>query len=120
MPEADPSEPAASEAALEARTVIIGVISAPGTSTELAERIGARLPGVRWVVRFVSDRLVDGPADLSQLISAARRRLIDEQWHLTVCMTDLPLESARRPVVAQGRHSHSRHPTPRTQLMAVV
>ena len=43
---------------------------------DLAERIGARLPSVRWVVRFVSDRLVDGPADLSQLISAARRRLL--------------------------------------------
>ena len=73
MPEADQPEPASSEAAPEPRTVIIGVISAPGTSTELAERlrpdlterIGARLPSVRWVVRFVSDRLVDGPADLS-------------------------------------------------------
>ena len=105
MPEADPPEPASSEAAPEPRTVIIGVISAPGTSTELAERlrpdlterIGARLPGVRWVIRFVSDRLVDGPADLSQLIAAARRRLIDEQWHLTVCVTDLPLQTARRP-----------------------
>ena len=94
------------------RTVIIGVISAPGTSTELAERlrpdlterIGAR-PGVRWgSVRL--DRLVDGPADLSQLISAARRRLIDEQWHLTVCVTDLPLQTARRPVVAHASMTH--------------
>ena len=58
MPEADPPEPASSEAAAEPRTVIIGVISAPGTSTELAERIrpdlteriGARLPSVRWVI----------------------------------------------------------------------
>ena len=114
MPEADPPEPASSEAAPEPRTVIIGVISAPGTSTELAERlrpdlterIGARLPSVRWVVRFVSDRLVDGPADLSQLISAARRRLIDEQWHLTVCLTDLPLQTARRPVVAHASMTH--------------
>ena len=39
MPEADPPEPASSEAAPEPRTVIIGVISAPGTSTELAERL---------------------------------------------------------------------------------
>lgn len=113
MPEAPP-EPAASEAAPVPRTVIIGVISAPGTSTELAERlrpdlterIGARLPGVRWVVQFVSDRLVEGPADLSQLISAARRRLIDEQWQLTVCVTDLPLQTARRPVVAHASMTH--------------
>ena len=114
MPEPDPPEPASSEAAAEPRSVIIGVISAPGTSTELterlrpdlSERIAARLPGVRWVVRFVSDRLVDGPADLSQLISAARRRLIDEQWHLTVCVTDLPLQTARRPVVAHASMTH--------------
>src|SRR4029450_2615428 len=97
MPEADPAEPAASEAAPEARTVIIGVIAAPGTSTELAERlrpdlterIGARLPGVRWVVRFVSDRLVDGPAGLSQLISAARRGLMGEQWRRHVGVAHL-------------------------------
>ncbi len=114
MPESDPPAPASSEAAAEPRTVIIGVISAPGTSTELterlrpdlSERIGARLPGVRWVVRFVSDRLVEGPADLSQLIGAARLRLIDEQWHLTVCVTDLPLQTARRPVVAHASMTH--------------
>jgi hypothetical protein len=94
--------------------VILGVVSAPGISTELAERlrpdlaewIGARLPGVDWVVRFVSDRLVDGPADLTQLISAARRRLIDERWHLMVCVTDLPLQTARRPVVAHASMTH--------------
>jgi hypothetical protein len=114
MPESDPAEPASGEAVAEPRTVIIGVVSAPGTSTELTERlrpdlselIGARLPSVRWVVRFVSDRLVEGPADLSQLISAARRRLIDEQWHLTVCVTDLPLQTARRPVVAHASMTH--------------
>jgi uncharacterized membrane protein len=94
--------------------VILGVVSTPGTCTEiaeqlrpdLAERIGARLPAVGWVVRFVSDRLVDGPADLTQLISVARRRLIDEQWHLTVCITDLPLQTARRPVVAHASMTH--------------
>jgi hypothetical protein len=94
--------------------VILGVVSAPGISTELAERlrpdlaecIGTRLPGVDWVVRFVSDPLVDGPADLTELISAARRRLIDERWHLMVCVTDLPLQTARRPVVAHASMTH--------------
>src|SRR4029450_12391554 len=66
----------------------------------------AGIPSVRLVVRFVSDRLVEGPADLSQLISAARRRLIDEQWQLTVCVTDLPLQTARRPVVAHASMTH--------------
>ena len=35
MPEPNPPEPASSEAAPEPRTVIIGVISAPGNPTEL-------------------------------------------------------------------------------------
>jgi hypothetical protein len=84
--------------------VILGVIAAPGTSAEIAERlrpdlakrIGVRLQGVRWEVRFVSDRLVDGPADPSQLMSAARRRLIDERWHLTVCFPATVVRISRR------------------------
>jgi len=50
MPEADPPEPASSEAAPEPCTVIIGVISAPGTSTELAERLRPDLTErIGWV-----------------------------------------------------------------------
>ena len=114
MPEADPPEPASSQAAPEPRTVIIGVISAPGTSTELAERlrpdlterIGARLPGVRWVVRFVSRSTCRRASGSFPAHLRARRRLIDEQWHLTVCVTDLPLQTARRPVVAHASMTH--------------
>jgi hypothetical protein len=95
-------------------TVVLGVISAPGAATELAQRlraqlaehIAAGLPGVDWSIRFVSDRLVDRPADLSQLIAAGRRRLIDEGWQLALCLTDLPLQTARRPVVAHASMTH--------------
>src|SRR5205814_1459710 len=64
------------------------------------------LAGVDWSIRFVSDRLVDRPADLSQLIAAARRRVIDEGWQLALCLTDLPLQTARRPVVAHASMTH--------------
>lgn len=112
MPDADPAGSPSSTG--DPRTVVVGVVSAPGPCAELAERlgpdldgrIGARLPSVRWEVRLVTDRLVDGPADLSQLISAARRRLVDEPWQLTVCVTDLPLQTARRPVVAHASMTH--------------
>ena len=113
MPEADPPEPASSEAAPEPRTVIIESSphrEPPRNSPSGSDPISpsGSVPGYRafagWFGSF--------PIDLStgqrifQLISAARRRLIDEQWHLTVCVTDLPLQTARRPVVAHASMTH--------------
>jgi hypothetical protein len=98
----------------EPDVVVVGVVASPGPSAELAEsvlpdlaeRLAARLPGVRWVVEFVVDRLVEAPADLSQLVAAARRKLIENRWKLVVCVTDLPLQTARRPVVAHASMTH--------------
>ena len=74
---------------------------------EIADRLSAELPGVRWKVEFVSDRLAEPPTDLSDLISAGRRMLLDRGWHLAVCITDLPLQTARRPVIAHVSATHS-------------
>jgi hypothetical protein len=97
-----------------AGVVTVGLIAAPGPCAELAEsvlpqladRLSHRLPGVRWVIELVPDRLVAAPADLSQLIGAARRLLIQHHWQFAVCITDLPLQTARRPVVAHASMSH--------------
>jgi hypothetical protein len=61
---------------------------------------------VRWRLEFVSDRLVEPPTDLSAIISAGRRMLLDRGWHLAVCVTDLPLQTARRPVIAHASATH--------------
>jgi hypothetical protein len=58
-------------------------------------------------VEFVSDRLVEPPTDLSELISAGRRMLLERGWHLVVCVTDLPLQTSRRPVIAHVSATHS-------------
>jgi hypothetical protein len=94
--------------------LVVGLVASPGAATDLAsgllpdlaERINDRLPGRQWTVRLVSDRLVDGPADLTQLVAAARRRMLAEGWALAVCITDLPLQTARRPVVAHASSTH--------------
>ena len=99
---------------VESMDVVIGLVASPGPATDLANellpdlsrRITARLPGARWDVQLVSDRLVERPADLTELISAARRRLLSDGWQLVVCLTDLPLQTARRPVVAHASASH--------------
>jgi hypothetical protein len=94
--------------------IIVGLLASPGPAAELtesllaeiADRLPQQLPGVRWRLEFVSDRLVQPPTGLSELISAGRRMLLDRGWHLAVCVTDLPLQTARRPVIAHASATH--------------
>jgi hypothetical protein len=94
--------------------IVVGLLASPGPASELtesllpeiADRLPERLPGVRWRLEFVSDRLVEPPTDLSAIVSAGRRMLLDRGWHLAVCVTDLPLQTARRPVIAHVSTTH--------------
>lgn len=94
--------------------VAIGLISAPGTATEMAAaladdlraELALHLPSVHWRVPTVVDSLVHPPADDATLIAAARDRLLKEDWDLVVCLTDLPLKARRRPVVAHASPLH--------------
>src|ERR1700729_3911006 len=94
--------------------LVIGLLAAPGPASELteslvgeiADRLAGQLRGVRWRGEFVSDRLVQPPTDLSELIAAGRRMLLERGWHLAVCITDLPLQTARRPVIAHVSATH--------------
>ena len=99
---------------MSAGEVVIGLISAPGTVTEVASNLAddlraelsVQLPTVQWRVPAVVDVLVHPPADDAALVSAARERLLDETWDLVVCLTDLPLRAHRRPVVAHASPLH--------------
>src|ERR1700678_3085564 len=94
--------------------IVVGLLASPGPASELTESLlpdiagwlPERLPGVRWRLEFISDRLVEPPTDLSAIISAGRRMLLDRGWHLAVCVTDLPLQTARRPVIAHVSTTH--------------
>ena len=94
--------------------VTIGLISAPGSATDIAStlaedlhaELGLHLPTVQWRVPTVVDALVHPPADDAALVAAARDRLLKEDWDLVVCLTDLPLKAHRRPVVAHASPLH--------------
>jgi hypothetical protein len=94
--------------------LVVGLLASPGSAAELtealvaevADRLAMQLPGVRWKVEFLIDRLVEPPTDLTEVISAGRRMLLERGWNLVVCVTDLPLQTARRPVIAHVSATH--------------
>jgi hypothetical protein len=77
-----------------------------GLADELAARLSQRYPGVRWEVVPVRDRLVTPPVKLTELVDAARGRLLDGDWDLAVCVTDLPLRLGRRPLLTHSSPTH--------------
>jgi hypothetical protein len=94
--------------------VVLGLIAAPGTTSEVAdgllvdlpERLAERFAGVTWSLDLIEDPLVAPPARDGEIIAAARSRLLERGWDLGICLTDLPLRAQRRPVVAHASASH--------------
>jgi hypothetical protein len=100
----------------EAPTVVeLGLVVTPALdpqvvqklSDDLAPILAERYPGVRWTITPLREPLVAPPAGLSELIDAARTRLLEEQWDLVVHVTDLPLRISRHPVVTHSSPTHS-------------
>ena len=99
---------------MSADEVVIGIISAPGSASEISSvlsedlhaELSFHLPTVQWREFIVVDALVQPPADDAALVAAARDRLLKEGWDLVVCLTDLPLRAHRRPVVAHASPLH--------------
>jgi hypothetical protein len=93
----------------------LGVLAAPTLSAailsalenDLVATLPTRLPGGDWRVEVVQAPLLSLPATDSELVAAARELLLDHEWDLAVCLTDLPLHVARRPVVAHASPVHA-------------
>ena len=73
---------------------------------ELERVLAERYPHVTWDLTAIRESLVTPPADVPELVDAARARLLDEDWDLVVYVTELPLRIARRPLL---RHSSPTH-----------
>lgn len=92
-------------------SIVLGIAGAPGTAywlarglaqSGLSEELERRLPGARWCVEVIEDRLVQPPASDAAIAEAARKMLLDKGWDVVVCLTDLPLHVRRRPVLAHA------------------
>jgi hypothetical protein len=97
-----------------ATEIRVGVLVAPGLSAglvgrlveDVTEELRGRHPRIRWRIETVVDGLVEPPAEDTEIVLAARNRLLGEAWDLAICLTDLPLRVARRPVVAHASPVH--------------
>ncbi len=70
----------------------------PRVAEELAEDFARSYGAVGWRTVLEVDRLVEPPALTTDLIEAARRKLLERGWDLAVVVTDLPLKRNGRPV----------------------
>jgi hypothetical protein len=114
-PRAADKAPVADEDSATAQpSVVLGVVVAPGLARDVTAKIAAQLAddlvaldtGVDWRTELRVDRLVVPPARTTEIVDAARQKLLDENWDLAVVVTDLPLRVGRRPVSRQVSPTH--------------
>jgi hypothetical protein len=94
--------------------VKLGLIVSPAidqvAADELAADLGAalaeRYPEVEWEPEVLTDPLAEPPVHLSELVSAARRLLLDADWDLAVAITELPLRLAHRTLLSHASRTH--------------
>jgi hypothetical protein len=102
------------EAASKQSCIRVGLVATPSlgaeatkwVASEIAASLTQRFPDACWEVPYVRDGLVTAPAELTELVDAARARLLDEDWDLVVCITDLPLRLSRRPLLTHTSPTH--------------
>jgi hypothetical protein len=73
---------------------------------ELQEALAERYPEVSWEIDLVRDPLAPPPVHLTELVSAARDRLLAEDWDLAVGITELPLRLSHRPLLSHASRTH--------------
>jgi len=94
--------------------VKLGLIVSPAidqvAADELAAELGAalaeRYPEVEWEPEVITDPLAEPPVHLTELVSAARRLLLDADWDLAVAITELPLRLAHRTLLSHASRTH--------------
>ena len=90
--------------------MIVAPRLARDVSPQLAEQLTVDLrrrhPSVEWRTELVVDRLVEPAAPVTEILAAARRRLLQHDWHLALVVTDLPLRHGGRPVSRRASRTH--------------
>lgn len=91
---------------------MVGLVADPGLATDIAEKLATNLP--QLLTQRVSDRVVWAVSVVTEDLTIGEQRLIDridqrrrtDGWDYAICLTDLPLHSGRRPLVADVSKRH--------------
>jgi uncharacterized membrane protein len=75
-------------------------------AVELGTALSKRYPDVCWEVALSVEPLADRPAHLTELVDAARSRLLEEDADLAIAVTELPLRLGRRPLLSHASPTH--------------
>ena len=75
-------------------------------ATQLGRTLATHYPDANWRTRVVVDGLVPATAPTTELVDAAHRRLLAEDWEMAICLTDMPLRIGRRPLAGHASPTH--------------
>lgn len=97
------------------RTARLALIVAPGLPQEIASslrqelerRLRRRYENVTWEVIIDVKTLIDAPVPIDQLVDAVRSELVEQQWDLAICLTELPIQRETQPVTTLSSPAHS-------------
>jgi hypothetical protein len=84
----------------------IDQVAADELAAELGAALAERYPEVEWELDVLTDPLAEPPAHLTELVSAARRLLLEADWDLAVAITELPLRLAHRTLLSHASRTH--------------
>jgi hypothetical protein len=93
--------------------VVIGLVTAPGLPSELAQDLARglptlleqRSPDVSWEFVVRTEPMAGATATDVDFVQLTRERMLDEGWQFAICLTDVPLRVGRRPVTAYASAS---------------
>jgi hypothetical protein len=80
-------------------SITLGLLPAPEVPHVIAQKLCAELPEllsqrvdghVSWEVSVICDPLTGSGADAVQVLDAGCQRMLEEDWDLAICMTDIP------------------------------
>ena len=100
---------------LDKDELVLGLLAAPGLSTEIAEELAADLPpllaervtdAVSWRVPVLTEPEATHLTSGVDAIDLGRERMLRHGWDLAVCVTDAPLRIGRRLIVADASATH--------------
>lgn len=99
---------------MSTRTIVVGLLSDPDYPAELADVLSAELPDllarqadseVRWDIRIDTDPITACVHDATEVLAAAEDQRRREGWDYAVYLTDLPMRTGWRPIVADVSRS---------------